>query len=281
MKLEVFARHFDLLVNAPGSVARLRELVLQFAVQGKLVPQDSNEEPASALLNRIKAERDNLIAQGKVREPKILPPISIDEAPFAVPQGWVWSRLGFIAYSHVGKTPSTKNPAYWSEGDAGHSWTSIADMPDGGTVRATRRKVSDLAVRDVFKEAPVEAGVLLMSFKLTLGKVAYTGIPTYHNEAIVAVRPFTGVSQALLFRVLPVLVVHGASKNAIKGKTLNASSLSLLPVPLPPIEEQARIVSSVDELMLLCDDLETKLKQADAEAEKLLAATVHHMTEAS
>jgi type I restriction enzyme S subunit len=118
-----------------------------------------------------------------------------------------------------------------------------------------------------------------MSFKLTLGKVAYAGIPVYHNEAIVSVHPHKGVRIDLLFKVLPILVTHGASKNAIKGKTLNSGSLARLVMPLPPTAEQKRIVAKVDQLMKRCDELEAKLKQADAEAESLLAATVHHLTE--
>ncbi len=85
--------HFDLLAEAPGGVARLRELVLHLAVRGKLVPQDPADEPASELLKRIAKERARLVKEGKIRAGKPLPPVGAEEVPFEVPEGWVWVRI--------------------------------------------------------------------------------------------------------------------------------------------------------------------------------------------
>ena len=89
-------QHFDLLATAPGGVARLRELILTLAVQGKLVPQDPGDEPASVLLQKIRAEKDRLIAAGKIKRDKPLAPISDEEKPFELPVGWEWVRLGLL-----------------------------------------------------------------------------------------------------------------------------------------------------------------------------------------
>src|SRR5574344_1377877 len=89
-----FEQLFATTVQAPDGVARLRELILTLAVQGKLVPQDTNDEPASVLLERIRAEKDRLIAEGKIKRDKPLPPITDEEKPFDLPQGWEWVRLG-------------------------------------------------------------------------------------------------------------------------------------------------------------------------------------------
>ncbi len=89
-------RHFDLIAQAPGGVARLRELILTLAVQGKLVPQDTSDEPASELLKKIRADKDRLIAEGKIKRDKPLAEIADEEKPFELPQGWEWVRLGTL-----------------------------------------------------------------------------------------------------------------------------------------------------------------------------------------
>ena len=89
-------RHFDLIAQAPGGVTRLRELILTLAVQGKLVPQDLSDEPASELLKKIRAEKDRLIAEGKIKRDKPLAEISDEEKPFELPEGWVWTSLSAV-----------------------------------------------------------------------------------------------------------------------------------------------------------------------------------------
>ena len=95
--------NLDVLATAPGGVARLRELILTLAVQGKLVPQDPADEPASVLLQKIRAEKDRLIAEGKSKRDKPLAVIAEEEKPFELPQGWGWVRLGTVARISTGK----------------------------------------------------------------------------------------------------------------------------------------------------------------------------------
>jgi len=87
-------------------IRKLRELILELAVRGKLVPQDANDEPASALLKRIQAEKVRLIAEGKIKKDKPLAAITEEEKPFALPHGWEWAKLGFIGYTQTGTTPN-------------------------------------------------------------------------------------------------------------------------------------------------------------------------------
>src|SRR5574343_228756 len=86
--------NMELLATAPGGVAKLRELILTLAVQGKLVPQDPADEPAAVLLQKIRAEKDRLIAEGKIKRDKPLAAIADEEKPFELPQGWEWVRFG-------------------------------------------------------------------------------------------------------------------------------------------------------------------------------------------
>ena len=91
--------NLNLLATAPGGVARLRELILTLAVQGKLVPQDPADEPASRLLQKIRAEKDRLIAEGKIKKDKPLAAIAEEEKPFELPMGWEWVRIPEVTHS--------------------------------------------------------------------------------------------------------------------------------------------------------------------------------------
>ena len=243
-------------------IKKLRELILELAVRGKLVPQDPNDEPASELLERIAAEKAQLVKDKKIKKPKALPEISEDEKPFELPESWEWVRFPDTSYYGPGKTPSTKNTDFWAENSSGIPWVSIADLNDVGYVSETNKQVTQLAKTDIFKSEPVPKGTLLMSFKLTVGKVSFLEMPAFHNEAIISIFPYSGVSKEYLFRVLPNRANKGNKKNAIMGFTLNSESLSLLVVPIPPEKEQHRIVAKVDELMSLCDALEAQTENS-------------------
>jgi type I restriction enzyme S subunit len=243
-------------------IKKLRELILELAVRGKLVPQDPNDEPASVLLERIAAEKAELIKQGKIKKSKALPPVSDEEKPFELPEGWVWSRLPNTCHYKVGKTPSTKNSIYWTESENGIPWVSISDLNHFGIVEQTTKKITPVAASDVFKSEPASAGTILMSFKLTLGKISMLNKDAYHNEAIISISPFTGVSKQFIFKVLPQRALAGNSKQAIKGNTLNSESLNSLLIPVPPFSEQQRIIQKVDELMALCDQLEQQTESS-------------------
>lgn len=259
-------------------IKKLRELILELAVRGKLVSQDANDEPASALLKRIQSEKAKLIAEGKIRKDKPLLPITEDEKPFDLPQGWEWANLPDVSDYKVGKTPSTKSNAYWTNSDDGFDWVSIADLNHDGTVFETNRHITAKAVSEVFRSDPAPAGTILMSFKLTLGKTSILDKPAFHNEAIISIYPYQGIFKDFLFKVLPARAMAGDSKSAIKGNTLNSESIAALMIPVPPLPEQIRIVAKVDELMVLCDQLETRHNNAAEAHEKLVSHLLGTLT---
>jgi type I restriction enzyme S subunit len=263
-------RHFDLIAQAPGGVARLRELILTLAVQGKLVPQDPSDEPASELLKKIRAEKDRLIAEGKIKRDKPLSEITDGEKPFELPNGWQWIRLGSLLPFRIGKTPPSKDPQYW--GTEGYDWVSISDIEHFGEVQTTQRKITRLGA-SVFGYEPLPVGTLIMSFKLTIGKIAVLRTPAYHNEAIVSFHPITGLETEFLKYTLPAVSKTGASKDALMGQTLNTESLSNLVMAVPPTAEQSRIVTRVEELMQVCDALEAS-GQLEAQQHAQLAGTL-------
>lgn len=237
----------------------LPKAILQAAVQGELVPQNSHDEPAFELLKRIQQEKAQLVKEGKLKKEKPLPPISEDEIPYDLPEGWVWCRLGVLADLKIGKTPARAEEKYWAEGK--YPWVSIRDMETGKHINSTRESVSLIAYNDIFKGELVPSGSLLFSFKLSIGKVSVLDIDAFTNEAICAITPY-GYHEVktYLFKILPMLNLLSEANDAIKGQTLNKRSLSQIMVPLPPLEEQQRIVEKVDELMTLCDKLKAAYK---------------------
>ena len=244
---------------------QLKNSILQMAVQGKLVPQDPNDEPASVLLERIRAEKERLIKEKKIKREKNpsvifkgadnLPYEKIGDevypvdTPFDIPDSWEWVRFKDLVDYSMGKTPPRKETEYWSNGTL--PWVSIADLVADRTVTATKECVNSFAAENTFKGKISKAGTLLMSFKLTVGKVSILGIDAFHNEAIISIYPFVDpdkITTMFLFATLPLLSQSGDTKSAIKGNTLNSDSLDALLIPLPPIMEQKRIFDKLHEL---------------------------------
>ena len=248
---------------------QIKKSILQYAIQGKLVPQDPNDEPASVLLEKIKAEKQKLIKAGKVKKDKVESYIYkrdnrhyekigdkevdiTDEIPFEIPPSWAWVRFKNLVHYRMGKTPQRKNEQFWEHGT--FPWVSIADLISDGMLERTKEKISDYAVSQIFKGEFSPRGTLLMSFKLTVGKVSVLNINAVHNEAIISIYPYLNTDNSMrdyLFKFMPLLSQEGRTKTAIKGKTLNSDSIDALLIPLPPVAEQKRIVTKMDKLLSL------------------------------
>ena len=245
----------------------LKKSILQEAIQGKLVPQIESEGTAEELLAEIQSEKMRLVKEGKLKKSAIANESRIfrgddnkyyeqigskvvditGDIPFEIPPTWIWCRFGTIVKMRIGKTPPRGEQVYWSNGK--HNWVSISDMVEGGTIKAVKEKVSDIAVNEIFKCYPTPKGSLLMSFKLTVGRTSILGVDAYHNEAIITIVPYADVNNIFrdyLFYILPTISNSGDSKDAIKGKTLNNKSLNNLLIPLPPLLEQKRIVTKIE-----------------------------------
>ncbi len=232
----------------------LKNSILQLAVEGKLVPQDRRDCSINELVSALKARRRNLVENNliKIDKKHTAEPFSDADVPFEIPNTWRWVKLADIVYFSSGKTPARQDVKSWSQVEV--PWVSISDMEDGGTTISTAEKISQYALKEYFSDSLVPKGTIIMSFKLTIGKISYLGIDAVHNEAIISIFPYaTGETERILkeylFKVLPLIANGGDFKNAVKGKTLNATSISNLFVPLPPLEEQKRIVAKIEELL--------------------------------
>jgi type I restriction enzyme S subunit len=269
--------NLDLLATAPGGVAKLRELILTLAVQGKLVPQDPADEPASVLLQKIRAEKDRLIAEGKIKRGKPLAEVTDEEKPFALPQGWVWVRLGDLcSYIQRGK-----GPVYAENSD--HRVVSQKCVRWHGLDLAPARFVTPESLTKYEPIRFLQVGDLLWNSTGTgtIGRAClvsgqWDGAGLVADSHVTVVRPVQ-ISSWFLWRWIQSPYVQSEIEGSASGTTnqieLNTSTVVNHLVPLPPLAEQSRIVTRVEELMRLCDALEAK-GQLEAKQHTLLVSTL-------
>ena len=247
---------------------QLKKSILQYAIQGKLVAQNATDEPASELLKRINEEKEQLIKAGKIKRDKNNSIIYKgddnkyfekkgnnivcidDEIPFDIPDSWEWIRFKNLVQFSLGKTPERVDSSYWNPND--FPWVSIADMEDKTTLTKTKEFISQKALTEKFNNTFSPIGTLIMSFKLTIGKVSILGVNAVHNEAIISIFPFINegnITRDYLYNFLSIITGYTSSTDAIKGATLNSKKISEMLVPLPPLQEQKRIVEALDNVL--------------------------------
>ncbi|MGR6425553.1 restriction endonuclease subunit S [Aeromonas veronii] len=238
-------------------IKKLRELILELAVRGKLVPQDPSDEPASVLLERIAAEKTRLVKEGKIKKPKALPEISEEEKPFELPEGWEWSMLAEI---------TAINPRNEIDDavDASFVPMSLISTSYNGQHEFEARKWGEIK-KGFTHFANGDIGIAKITPCFENSKAAVfsgliNGIGAGTTELHIA-RPYTDYVSAffiLLNIKSPIYLKKGeAGMTGTAGqKRLGKDFFSFYPLPIPPLAEQHRIVAKVDELMALCDQLE-------------------------
>jgi len=174
-----------------------------------------------------------------------------------IPSGWDAKRFADLADYKAGRTPARANPDYWQAEDNGVPWVAISDMTEFGTIRETKEKISQRAFREVFRGNTVPAGTLIMSFKLTIGRVATLGVDACHNEAIISIRPRKGVDQRFLGYFLAQVDYDGLQDRQVKGNTLNQEKIDRIEIWLPPHDEQ-RLIADVLDLIRKAIELQDK-----------------------
>ena len=234
-------------------IKKLRELILELAVRGKLVPQDPSDEPASVLLERITAEKARLVKEGKIKKPKTLPEIGEEEKLFELPDGWEWARLNDLGDWGAGATPTRSNLDFYG---GNIPWFKSGELTSDYIFKS-EESVTELALSKSSLRYNDVGDVLVAMYGATIGKTAILGVKATTNQAVCACTTFDGFLNLYLLQLLkayrPRLIGMGAG-----GAQPNISKDKLIAtiVALPPFNEQKRIVSKIDELMALCDQLE-------------------------
>ena len=267
--------------NVFTGTKKLRELILELAVRGKLVQQDASDEPASVLLEKIAEEKAQLIAGKKLKNQKALPAITDEEKPFELPSGWEWTRLGIV---------SEINPRNSFVGDG--TLTSFVSMPlvttsYKGLHGQESRKWSEIKKGYThFANGDIALAKITPCFENSKAAVfsdLKNGVGAGTTELHIA-RPFGDTLDrlfVLLFLKAPQFLLVGETKmtGSAEQKRVPKDFFSGNPMPLPPLAEQHRIVAKVDELMALCDELEQQTEQSLSAHKTLVEVLLAALTE--
>lgn len=259
---------------------KLRQKILDLAIHGKLVPQDPNDEPASVLLERIQAEKERLIKEGKIKRSKKSAKTSdtphYENVPFEVPKGWVWTTLGNIGVWQAGGTPSRSNKSYYG---GSIPWLKTGDLNDGLITNIPERITEEAVANSSAKINPT-GSVLIAMYGATIGKLGILSFPATTNQACCACIEYFAITQHYLFYFLlshrDMFIAKGgggAQPNISKEIIINTA------IPLPPLAEQERIVTKIERWFTLIDeieqgkaDLQTTIKQTKS---KILDLAIH------
>jgi type I restriction enzyme S subunit len=257
---QLLEQHFDTAFSAPNGIKKLRELILTLAMQGKLVPQDPNDQPASELLQEIAAEKERLVKEGKLKKQKPLPAIDEDEKPYPLPQGWEWVRLGEIGSWKSGSTPSRTNSNYY-DGDI--PWVKSGEVKQG-RIFQTEEKISALALQECSLSLNPKGSVLVAMYGANIGECGILEIEATTNQAVCACKTYTAFNEQYLLNLIHSLKPYFLAQGAGAAQpNISREKIIATVFPLPPLAEQQRIVAKIDELMAKGDALEA-LQQAQA-----------------
>ena len=225
----------------------LRDAVLQYALQGKLTEQLDSDSSVEDLLAKIKAEKEQLIKNKKIKKEKPLPEIEDDEIPYDIPNNWRWERVGNIADCGAGATPSRSNSEYYKNGNI--SWLKTGEL-NNSYITETEEYITEKALRECSLRLNKIGDILIAMYGATIGKLGIVTYPLTTNQACCGCTPFGDFYNLYLFyyfmgikNVLVGKAEGGAQPNISREKIRNSL------IPVPPVEEQIRIVSKIEEVL--------------------------------
>lgn len=261
--MELLKKYFDTAFAAPDGIKKLRELILTLAMQGKLVPQDQNDQPASKLLKEIENKKKQLFKEGKIKVPKTLSEIMPEETPYKLPKGWEWVRLGNISTK---LTDGSHNPPK----DAGSGFPMLSSQNvNYGKIDFSNpsRYVSQSDFIAENNRTQTTPGDVLLTIVASLGRPAVVpdNAPKFVLQRSVAVIS-SPIAPNFLCNLLSAPICIGYYDTHAKGtaqKGIYLGKLGDMPLPLPPLSEQHRIVAKIDHLMAHCDELENLRTERD------------------
>ena len=226
---------------------QLKNAILQEAIEGRLVPQDPNDEPASVLLERIRAEKERLVREGKLKQSALKEiPFSEDEAPFEIPDSWVWCKLGWVGEWGAGATPAKGNPDFYNNGTI--PWLRTGEL-NNGFVYDSEIKVTPKALEKCSLRMCEIGDVLIAMYGATIGKVAIAGIKLTTNQACCACTPYHVYNKYLLYYLMASKKTFIEMGEGGAQPNISREKIVAFPFALPPLNEQHRIVAKIEELL--------------------------------
>ncbi len=269
--LAMLLERFDGLIETPDDVKKLEQAILSWAVTGKLVEQRCETESTKGLLESIFAEKADLIEAGKIRKKKLIGDVSPEECSFDAPSNWTWGRLGDIAnfIDYRGKTPKKT--------DSGTPLITAKNVKYGYFSATPREYVAPEIYDDWMTRGIPQKGDVMFTTEAPLGNVTLleTDEKVVFAQRLITLQFYAGVSTLFIKYALMSRPIRDAIYSKATGTTaqgIKASKFRLIPIPLPPIQEQKRIVAKVDELFEQTRALAAGLVSAKAARVRLLDA---------
>lgn len=265
------------LTSRSDQIKQLRQTILDLAVRGKLVPQDPNNEPASELLNRIAVEKASVEKKGSknVEQPHLFG--ADGSILYDLPEGWAWSDAKNLAQPNELITYGILKPVWV---DTGVPTVRVTEMKTGTIDVGTLRRCDPARARK-FSKTTLASGDLLISKDGTIGKTAFVPEELAGGNVTQHILRFA-ISRWVYRRFVKLVIDAPFSQEWMRDETkgvalkgVNVADFRRMPIPVPPMEEQHRIVAKVDELMALCARLETSLDQSTATRSRLLDSLLH------
>ena len=267
------------IVNQQTLLKKLRQSILQEAIEGKLTAswreENRDVESASVLLEKIKAEKERLIGEKKIKKQKALPPINEDEIPFDIPDGWVWCRLGEIT-SKIGSGSTPRGSNYKESGIAFFRSQNIYNY---GLVYNDIKYISDEIHTKMSGTKILSEDILLNITGGSMGRCAY--VPKDFDDAnlsqhVCIIRPIL-VNPIFLHKLVLSPIFQGMIFSSTTGagrEGLPKNNLEQFIIPLIPIKEQKQIVKKIESLFKICDELEEKIAESKKSSEMLMQSVL-------
>lgn len=256
--MELLQQYFDTAFAAPDGIPKLRELILKLAMQGKLVPQDPNDSPASELIRTIEAEKKRLVRERKIKAPKTLPEVTASDEPYSLPHGWQWVRLGAIGNIFNGNSINASEKESKYAGVEGLPYIATKDVGYGFEPLDYDNGICIPPDEEKFRIAH-QGAVLICAEGGSAGKkCGLTDRDICFGNKLFANELFGQIPSRFILYVYLSPVFRASFTAAMTGIIGGVSIAKFveIPIPLPPLDEQHRIVAQIDRLMARCDALE-------------------------
>lgn len=251
--MELLEQHFDTAFAAPDGIPKFRELILKLAMQGKLVPQDPNDSPASELIRTVGAEKKRLVKERKIKVPKTLPEVTASDEPYSLPLGWQWIRLGAIGNIFNGNSINASEKEAKYTGIEGLPYIATKDVGYGFDPLNYDNGICIPPDEEKFRIAH-QGAVLICAEGGSAGKkCGLTDRDICFGNKLFANELYGHIPSRFILYVYLSPAFRASFAAAMTGIIGGVSIAKFveIPIPLPPLEEQHRIVAKVDQLMAL------------------------------
>ncbi len=234
---------------------KLRKSILQQAVQGKLTERDPSDEPASELLKRIQMEKAKLIAEGKIKKEKQLPPITEDDCPFEIPNEWEWVRLTDVGEVSRGRSKHRPRNDTILYRDGKYPLIQTGDVArSGGLITSCSASYNDVGLA---QSRMWPNGTLCLTIAANIADVGILDFDACFPDSVVGFSAFKPIAsnKYFLYMLMAYKAILDSMATRSAQKNINLETIASLAYPLPPLAEQERIVARVEELLAACDML--------------------------